>query len=61
KPMSEAADAALVGLFASTISVRTFAWFWMPFLVLWLVSTTQLGVAWKQVAANKQAAQRTNS
>ena len=54
KPVSEASAALLVGLFASAIPIRTFAWFWMPFLMLWLVYTLRLGKAWQQVVKNQQ-------
>jgi ATP/ADP translocase len=56
KPISEAIAAGLVGLFATAVPIRTFAWFWMPFLAVWLFYTLRLGIAWEQVVQSKESA-----
>lgn len=55
KPIAEAAAAGLVAAFAFVVPVGTFAWFWMPFLAVWLYWTLRLGAAWKRVQDSNEA------
>ena len=50
KPIAEAAAAGVVALLAGTVPTKTFAWFWMPFLAVWIYWTLRLGQAWERVS-----------
>lgn len=42
KPLTEAATAVGIGLSVAYVPIRTFAWFWLPVLALWLWWTVQI-------------------
>ena len=50
KPVAEAGAAGGVALLAGSVPTKTFAWFWMPFLAVWIYSTLHLGRAWERVS-----------
>ena len=49
KPIAEACVAAGIGILIWYIPVRTFAWFWLPVLAVWLYWTARIALEWSRL------------
>lgn len=52
KPAAEAVSAGCIGLLVLYMPVRTFAWFWLPVMVVWLWWSARIVTEWSQLDRN---------
>lgn len=49
KPLAEAGTAGGIGILVFYLPVRTFAWFWMPVMMVWLWWTARIVAEWRRL------------